>query len=286
MKKCVKISAVFACILLLCGSLAGCRKKVGTAYEDKAVGFQLDMPNEGDTVAILHTSMGDISLRFFPEAAPKTVKNFLTLSSQGYYNGLTFHRVISGFMIQGGDPKGDGTGGKSIYTDNDKGQFEDEFDEKLLNLRGAVAMANSGVDTNGSQFFINQATKDDFKTRDTYTDESVNSVYQKAYDYYKQMYGDSFTNSFSNWTEFKKANYQETYIYDWIPDEVWDLYEANGGNISLDGAWRKSGGHTVFAQVYAGMDIVDAIAKVEVDDNSKPVTDVVINTVEVTTYKK
>ena len=70
MKKCVRISAVFACILLLCGSLAGCRKKVGTAYEDKAVGFQLDMPNEGDTVAILHTSMGDISLRFFREAGP------------------------------------------------------------------------------------------------------------------------------------------------------------------------------------------------------------------------
>ena len=96
MKKCVKLLAVFAAVLLLGGSLAGCRKKVGTVYEDKKVGFQLDMPNEGDTVAILHTSMGDISLRFFPEAAPKAVENFLTLSSQGYYNGLTFHRVISG----------------------------------------------------------------------------------------------------------------------------------------------------------------------------------------------
>lgn len=286
MKKSVKRVALLLAALTLACSFAGCRKQVGSAYEDKEVGFQLEMPAEGETVAVLHTTMGDISLRFFPEAAPKAVKNFLTLASQGYYNGLTFHRVIEGFMIQGGDPNGDGTGGKSIYTDNASGQFEDEFDAKLLNLRGAVAMANSGVDTNGSQFFINQATKDDFKTRDTYTDESVNSVYQKAYDYYKQMYGDSFTASFSDWTAFKEANYQETYIYDWIPDEVWTLYEANGGNISLDGAWRKSGGHTVFAQVYAGMDIVDAIAKTEVDDNSKPVTDVKIDTVEVTTYKK
>ena len=107
MKKCVKISAVFACILLLCGSLAGCRKKVGTAYEDKEVGFQLDMPNEGDTVAILHTSMGDISLRFFPEAAPKTVKNFLTLSSQGYPNILNEYPAFDISIVTNSPQKGD-----------------------------------------------------------------------------------------------------------------------------------------------------------------------------------
>ena len=232
--------------------------------------------------AVIKTNRGDMTFVLLDEAAPKAVENFITHAKNGYYDGLIFHRVIQDFMIQGGDPTGTGCGGASIWGK----PFEDEFALDARNYYGALSMANSGPGTNGSQFFINQATKDDFKTRDTYTDESVNSVYQKAYDYYKQMYGDSFTNSFSNWTEFKKANYQETYIYDWIPDEVWDLYEANGGNISLDGAWRKSGGHTVFAQVYAGMDIVDAIAAVEVDDNSKPVTNVVINTVEVTTYKK
>ena len=82
--------------------------------------------------------MGDISIRFFPDAAPKAVENFQKLAEKGYYNDLTFHRVIEDFMIQGGDPDGDGTGGESIYKSdsNKKGAFEDEFDAKLLNLRG------------------------------------------------------------------------------------------------------------------------------------------------------
>ena len=69
-----------------------------------------------------------------------------------------------------------------------------------------------------------------------------------------------------------------------VPDEVWTLYEQNGGNIHLDGAWRSSGGHTVFGQVFEGMDVVDAIAKVETDDNNKPLEDVVINSIEITEY--
>lgn len=285
MKQTLKLLSLLMAAVLLCLSFTGCRKKVGTAYPDKAVGFQLELPAEGETVAIMHTSMGDIYLRLFKEAAPKAVENFLTLSSQGYYNGLTFHRVIKDFMIQGGDPNGDGTGGKSIYTDNEKGTFKDEFDEKLLNLRGSLSMANSGTDSNGSQFFINQATADDFKTRDTYTDEAVNEIYKKAYDQYAEYYGDSFTQQYGNWEAFKKETNPETYIYKWIPDEVWDIYEKTGGNISLDGAWRKTGGHTVFGQVFRGMKVVDAIAAVEVDDNNKPTKNVLVKTIEVTTYK-
>lgn len=115
--------------------------------------IQLSAPQKGDTLAVMHTNMGDIKIKLFPEKAPKTVENFVTHSKNGYYNGLKFHRVINDFMIQGGDPRGNGTGGESIWG----GSFSDEFDPELHNLRGAFSMANSGPDTNGSQFFIVQA---------------------------------------------------------------------------------------------------------------------------------
>lgn len=122
--------------------------------------------------AILKTSKGDITVQLYRESAPKTVDNFIKLAKEGFYNNLTFHRVIKDFVIQGGDPKGDGTGGPG-YT------FEDEINPAILNLTdtdiqelegqgytfnydldsekmlpGSMAMANSGPNTNGSQFFI------------------------------------------------------------------------------------------------------------------------------------
>ena len=115
--------------------------------------IQLSAPQKGDTLAVIHTNMGDIKIKLFPEKAPKTVENFVTHSKNEYYNGLKFHRVINDFMIQGGDPRGNGTGGESIWG----GSFKDEFDPELHNLRGALSMANSGPNTNGSQFFIVQA---------------------------------------------------------------------------------------------------------------------------------
>lgn len=115
--------------------------------------IQLSTPQKEDTLAVMHTNMGDIKIKLFPEKAPKTVENFVTHSKNGYYNGLKFHRVINDFMIQGGDPRGNGTGGESIWG----GSFKDEFDPELHNLRGALSMANSGPNTNGSQFFIVQA---------------------------------------------------------------------------------------------------------------------------------
>jgi cyclophilin family peptidyl-prolyl cis-trans isomerase len=98
------------------------------------------------TSATLHTNHGAIGIELFPKDAPKTVENFVTLSRDGFYDGLTFHRVIPDFMIQGGCPSGDGTGGPGY-------QFEDEPSLHRVE-RGALAMANAGPDTNGSQFFI------------------------------------------------------------------------------------------------------------------------------------
>ena len=100
--------------------------------------------------ATIKTSLGDISLQLFPDQAPKTVKNFVELAKQGYYNDVTFHRVIPDFMVQTGDPTATGAGGESIYGH----PFADEFSPELFNLKGAVSMANAGPNTNGSQFFI------------------------------------------------------------------------------------------------------------------------------------
>ncbi|KAG8488597.1 hypothetical protein CXB51_016499 [Gossypium anomalum] len=100
---------------------------------------------------ILHTTMGDIHMRLYPEECPKTVENFTTHCRNGYYDNLIFHRVIKGFMIQTGDPLGDGTGGQSIWGR----EFEDEFHKSLRHDRPfTVSMANAGPNTNGSQFFI------------------------------------------------------------------------------------------------------------------------------------
>ena len=98
------------------------------------------------TGATLHTSEGKIELELYPEAAPKTVENFEKLSRDGFYEGVIFHRVIPDFMIQGGDPTGTGMGGPGY-------EFEDEINDHRVE-RGALAMANAGPGTNGSQFFI------------------------------------------------------------------------------------------------------------------------------------
>ena len=107
-------------------------------------------PTENDKKVIMKTKKGDITIRLFPDRAPKTVENFLGLAESGYYDGIIFHRVIDNFMIQGGDPTGTGMGGSSIWGDS----FEDEFSMNLFNLNGALSMANAGPNTNGSQFFI------------------------------------------------------------------------------------------------------------------------------------
>jgi cyclophilin family peptidyl-prolyl cis-trans isomerase len=111
--------------------------------------------SSGGLHAVIETDKGPIELEFFPSEAPKAVENFRLLAEHGYYDGLTFHRVVRGFMIQGGDPAGDGTGGQSAWGP----PFEDEINRGSALYRdgyrrGFVAMANAGPNTNGSQFFI------------------------------------------------------------------------------------------------------------------------------------
>lgn len=193
--------------------------------------YQLSKPVSGDTVAVMHTNMGDIKIKLFGEKAPKTVENFVTHSKNGYYNGIIFHRVIKDFMIQGGDPQGTGMGGESIWG----GSFEDEFDAELHNLRGALCMANAGPGTNGSQFFIVQAS----------------TVPENMLEQMKDLADRGF------------------------PSDITEAYAELGGTPWLD--FR----HSVFGQVYEGMDVVDAIANVKVGPADKPVEDVVINSIDI-----
>ena len=111
--------------------------------------------SSGGQHAVIETDKGEIQLEFFATDAPKAVENFRLLAEHGYYDGLTFHRIVNGFMIQGGDPKGNGTGGDSAWG----APFADEINAQSTLYRGGyrrgmIAMANSGPHTNGSQFFI------------------------------------------------------------------------------------------------------------------------------------
>jgi cyclophilin family peptidyl-prolyl cis-trans isomerase len=110
------------------------------------------MPESGEEIAVIHVKdYGDIKIKLFPDLVPKAVENFTTHAKEDYYNSLIFHRVIKGFMIQGGDPMGLGIGGESIWG----GKFDGGISSKLRHFSGAVAYANSGsTDTNGSQFYI------------------------------------------------------------------------------------------------------------------------------------
>lgn len=110
-----------------------------------------DEHNKRNTVAVFETSMGNFKVELFEDKAPITVKNFIALTNKGFYNGLIFHRVIDGFMIQGGDPNGNGTGGPGYA-------IPDEFNKELRHSsEGVLSMANAGPNTGGSQFFITLA---------------------------------------------------------------------------------------------------------------------------------
>jgi cyclophilin family peptidyl-prolyl cis-trans isomerase len=138
---------------LLCGLvlvwMTGCNSQPGNPKVPAGA------KSSGGKHAVIETDKGPIEIEFFPADAPKAVENFRLLAEHGYYDGLTFHRIVRGFMIQGGDPAGDGTGGESAWG----GTFEDEIKEDSPLYRGGyerglVAMANAGPNTNGSQFFI------------------------------------------------------------------------------------------------------------------------------------
>ena len=184
MKKIIPILLLSCALLAACGSkseesqtstsssLDPRVEKFQKEYKEALTDPHADFPQLSDQVTDdqalvkLVTNKGDITIKLFPKQAPLAVENFLTHAKEDYYNGVIFHRVIKDFMIQAGDPLGNGTGGESIWqgkdASKDKGTgFAIEPSPFLYNIRGALAMANTGQpNSNGSQFFINQ-NKDD-----------------------------------------------------------------------------------------------------------------------------
>lgn len=246
-------------------------------YDDKTnkPGFQLEMPQEGEEVAVIVTNMGDITLRLFPEQAPKTVTNFVNLAREGKYDNTSFHRVINDFMIQGGhigtDP--DHPNGLSSYGD----EFEDEFCNSLYNLRGAVSMANTAKDSNGSQFFINQTPPEAFKANGGW------GAYESLWSNIKtQLINYKDSNLLQAFVDENGDKFINT---DAVSKSVKQLYVDNGGNPNLDGVSNAADrGNTVFAQVIGGMDVVDKIAAVSVDSDNVPTEGVVIKSIQIVTY--
>jgi cyclophilin family peptidyl-prolyl cis-trans isomerase len=149
-------SSSFAAVAVLTGLLfAGCGKKAAAPAAAAPAAASNGIPNSGGTVAVIETDKGTIEFELLQEDSPRASENFRLLARRGYYNGLTFHRIVKGFMLQGGDPLGTGAGGESAWG----GKFPDEIQTRTpLYLagyrRGIVAMANSGPNTNTSQFFI------------------------------------------------------------------------------------------------------------------------------------
>lgn len=220
-------------------------------------------PKTGDRVATLKTTLGDIKIKFFPEYTPKTVENFLTLAARGYYDGVTFHRVINDFMIQSGDPEGTGMGGESIYG----APFADEFAFELAHIRGAVSMANSGANTNGSQFFIVQ-------------NKALDESSKAQYEFFVQNPDEIMGMMPDGLAVSVKMMY---------PERISQYYIENGGAPYLDFTSRYYFGgtsaHSVFGMVYEGLDIVDKIAAVETDGSDKPVADIVIQSIVIETIQ-
>lgn len=206
--------------------------QVTAAAEEEAEILNFIPPQSGEKIAVITVrDFGEIKIKLFPEAAGKGVENFVGLADMNYYDELIFHRIIPDFMNQGGDPRGNGTGGSCLWGE----KFDGGIPEGLYHFTGAVAYANSGsTSTNGSQFYIVNTQDGDYGSFDL-----------RGY-----------------------------------PENVKAMYEEKGGTPFLDG------GYTVFGQVFEGIDVVRAMSQVETDENDKPLSQVVMESVRIVEYEE
>ncbi len=235
-----------------------------TLLEDKAVD-QLAAPVKGDLVAIIETSEGTVKVKLLPDVAPKAVKNFVEHSLNDYYDGLEFHRVINDFMIQGGDPEGNGTGGESIWNEG----FALEVNKNVRHYSGALAMANSNslqygiTATNGSQFYLvdNDPLGEDVLSVFAQFSGMQDGVLQHMH---PEIEGEEDV--------FHEGDIKVSDLYS---EAVMEAYKANGGLPTLDF------GYTVFGQTYEGLEIIDTISQKETDESDKPTTPVTIKDITI-----
>jgi len=212
--------------------------------------LQLSPLTPGELLVTMHTSAGDIILRFFPTEAPMAVENFLTHAWNGYYDGVIFHRVINNFMMQGGCPQGSGMGGESIWG----GTFGYETSPNLRHFRGALAMAQTSMpESIGSQFYIVQNYELAPSVRAHFIEflEMQDEVWENP-DGSVVRLGDVFT------------------------EESLHYFLDNGGTPMLD--WHLGElPYTVFGHVVSGMDVVDAITSAQTGENDRPIEPVTMD---------
>lgn len=232
--------ALAAAAVLAAGLLTGCGGGItGSSIKRPKVEseeLQFQAPAEGDPIAIFNTGAGEVRAVLYPDQAPMAVENFTRLAQEGYYNGTSFHRIVSGFVVQGGDASGSGTTGSTIWNNN---PYPKEISDQLHHYSGALCAAFS-------------------------PDENVSGLSQF---YFVQSLPEKLDGSLR--TQMEEAD---------VRTEVIEAYDAAGGLPYLDYT------DTVFGQVYEGMDVVDTLAQSEVDENGKPVEDVLLNSVTISTY--
>lgn len=238
----------------------------------------------GDTYAVITIEgYGAITCKLYPEAAPEGVQNFIDLANSGYYSGKDVHRVVKGFMMQGGSANGDGM---SVDTDP---SFNVEYNSKMRHYFGALCYANAGG-INGSQFYIvnnrefsdisEDALSAQLEQIDSTIDElneQLKSAEEDAKAYFQQ-YLDYYSANRNTYASQLRALKERT-------DEMTEKYKEVGGTPFLDG------GYTVFGQTIDGFDVIDAISEVEVElqksgnEESHPVQKIVISSVEIKTVE-
>ena len=268
-----RLAVTVTAALLALTVLAGCSSNnIYRNYGAADYNRQFAAPVKGDTMAKFTTSMGEIVVKLFPKEAPKAVENFTTHAKEGYYDGMTFHRVISDFMVQTGDPTGTGYGGESIWG----GPFDDELISYLSPYYGALCMANRGANTNGSQFFFVTMTDKDI--------EVYRRLNMDVEDRYKVADA-----KIAKWAEVGGAIYLDYQMQNLKKQTYPNAYTVYY--------------HTTFGQVVEGMDVVEAISRVrtygdkEVTEaqikygkdqtevvKDKPVEDVIVEHIEIYTY--
>ena len=243
---------------------------------------------DGDKIAVIEIKdYGTVKAKLFPDIAPIGVENFIQLAEQGYYDGLKIHRVIKDSVMQGGSLNGDGTGGSAVYTSTDKnqkstGSFGIETSEKARNFYGALGYAADEYGQNATQFYIvnNKTPQDIRKTSGEKVQSRADKLAsQAAAATWEADSADAKLNA------YQQAYYKNNAKMLTSPDQaVIDKYAKVGGIYQIDG------GYTVFGQVYEGFDVIDSIADVAVETNafgekSMPVTDIIISSVTIETYK-
>lgn len=282
-------NTIFAAIIAASALLSGCKNNGGanemgivSAKPQEIKGFDGNTvevaPKAGDLIATFEIeNFGTIKAVLFPEAAPIGVDNFQKLAESGYFKGLTIHRVVKDFMLQGGSLNGDGTGGDALV---EGGDFGIETAQNARHFYGALCYANA-QGRNSTQFYIvNSKIPQDLGD---FNLDRYREIVEEGESYIAQAKAIGAKDA-EEYYRVQTQYYQNT--IDWVEgatDKINSLYKEKGGTPFLDG------NYTVFGQVYEGFDVIDSISAVEVQDNgggevSKPVQTITITNVTVTKF--